>query len=276
MKKLFIILAAALLLFGGVGSASAGPSYSLEGTMSNNIVSLMLGYPMGQVTSPPFGMLTFIDGYTPAAGATFDETVVDSYAIYFQDRRVFLSFNPATDTIDGTFSSTDMYNGMPEIDTILWYKPPAMGGTSELTAANEFYAYGNPGGQDMLLTGATFRAQASVQYTGIQITGISTDILSNLSVGDSLQFTINALAEGGATIYYQFFTRAGYGLGTDTVPPNWGGNSWTIVQDWSTTNSVSITFNTPGVYFVAGHLENTPGNWAFGDPQAGIVVEVQE
>jgi hypothetical protein len=95
-------------------------------------------------------------------------------------------------------------------------------------------------------------------YTGIQIIGTSSNIMTNVQMGDTVQLTVN----------YRFFTRAGYG------EPDWGGYKWTIVQDYSPANTVEILFDTPGIYFLVGHIEYPDKTWAFGDPQSGIVVEV--
>jgi hypothetical protein len=83
-----------------------------------------------------------------------------------------------------------------------------------------------------------------------------------------VQFAVNAIVQGGADINYRFFSRAGYGQ------PDWGGNKWTIVQGYSLANSVMVTFDEPGIYFLVGHIEYPGETWAFGDPQSGIVVEV--
>jgi hypothetical protein len=105
--------------------------------------------------------------------------------------------------------------------------------------------------------------------TGVQITGTATNIVSNLRAGDTVQFTVQALGnESVGTITYQFFTRAGYGL------ENWGNNTWTVVQDWSTVNTVSVPLNEAGLYFIAAHVERAGEPWDLGDPQTGIVVEV--
>ena len=84
-----------------------------------------------------------------------------------------------------------------------------------------------------------------------------------------MQFSVDAVAEGG-TAHYEFFLRAGYGLDTET----WGGNSWQRIQPFSAGNTVTHTFNKPGVYFLACHAERAGEDWSFGDPQTGIVVEV--
>ena len=104
--------------------------------------------------------------------------------------------------------------------------------------------------------------------TGIQITGFSSNVTDLVQVGDTVHLEVNAIFEIGETIQYQFFTRAGYGL------PDWGGNTWTIVQDWSADNAADIIFHTAGIYFVVVHCERAGESWEFGDPQTGFAVEV--
>ena len=105
--------------------------------------------------------------------------------------------------------------------------------------------------------------------TGIQIIGTSSDITSNITVGDTVQFTVDAIVMDDAPVNYQFFLRAGYG------EPEWGGNKWAIVQEYSESNTVSILSDTPGIYFLIGQIEYPGETWEFGDPQAGIPVEVR-
>ena len=50
--------------------------------------------------------------------------------------------------------------------------------------------------------------------------------------------------------------------------------TWTLIQDFSTTNSVPVLFDEAGIYFLASHAERAGEAWAFGDPQTGIVIEV--
>lgn len=105
--------------------------------------------------------------------------------------------------------------------------------------------------------------------TGIQITGIETNLDATVEVGDTVQLTIHTIVQGGAEVHYQFFLRAGYG------EPEWGGNRWTVVQDYSPANSVEVTFDEPGTYFLVGHVEYPGETWSAGDPQSGLVVEVR-
>lgn len=110
------------------------------------------------------------------------------------------------------------------------------------------------------------------QYTGIQITGLSSDISDNVIAGDTVTFTATALTSPGmGPLNYRFFTRKGYEMIADAVNP-WGGSRWVNQQDWSSTNSVSITFDEPGVYFMAAHFSEDT-TWSAG-PQTGMVVEV--
>jgi hypothetical protein len=105
--------------------------------------------------------------------------------------------------------------------------------------------------------------------TGIQIIGSSSNIFTTVQAGDVVQFTASTVAGAGVgTIHYRFFTRAGYG------EENWGGNKWTLVQDFNAMNSVEVLFSEPGIYFLACHAERAGEPWAFGDPQTGIVIEV--
>jgi len=106
--------------------------------------------------------------------------------------------------------------------------------------------------------------------TGIQITGASSNITTEVQAGNNVQFTVNAIVMDGAPVEYRFFTRAGYG------EPDWGGNKWTIVQPYSPNNTVMHTFDVPGTYFLVGHIIYPGETWTFGDPQSGIVVEVSD
>jgi len=110
----------------------------------------------------------------------------------------------------------------------------------------------------------------SVMPRGIQITGTSSNIMTNVHTNNTVQFTVHVAPMPGANRQYRFFTRAGYGQ------PDWGGNKWTLVQDFSPANSVSVTFDEPGIYFLVGHVERFGETWEFGDPQTGIAVEVSD
>ena len=106
--------------------------------------------------------------------------------------------------------------------------------------------------------------------TGIQITGTDSNITSEVKIGDMVEFTVHTMVNDNAPVQYRFFTRAGYG------ELSWGGNQWEMVQDFSSVNSVSVTFDQPGTYFLACHVVHAGDTWKFGDPQTGIAVEVSE
>jgi hypothetical protein len=161
----------------------------------------------------------------------------------------------------------DITNGLPEIDLFESPHPPD---EVFILHADNTFTLGN-GNPDLLTTDTVFAAQAgtfSEEYTGIQITGSESNIMTTVQAGDTVQFTVYTIAHGEVDIHYRFFTRAGYG------EPDWGGNKWTIVQDWSASNTVSVPFNVAGIYFLACHAERAGESWAFGDPQTGIVLEV--
>jgi hypothetical protein len=105
-------------------------------------------------------------------------------------------------------------------------------------------------------------------FTGIQIIGSSSNIITNLMAGDTVEFTVDAIDMDSGPLEYRFFVRAGYG------EPDWGGNKWQIVQPYSPNDTVTHAFDVPGIYFLAGHVIHPGDTWAFGWPQSGIVVEV--
>ena len=119
-----------------------------------------------------------------------------------------------------------------------------------------------------IATNSSTSAPLTFEGTGIQISGTSSNMISNVMAGDTVEFTVNAIDMDSGPLEYRFFMRAGYG------EPDWGGNKWTIVQPYSPNNTVTYTFDTPGTYFLAGHVIHPGDTWAFGYPQSGIVVEV--
>jgi hypothetical protein len=103
---------------------------------------------------------------------------------------------------------------------------------------------------------------------GIQITGTSSNIVKNVLAGDAVEFAVHTYVRDNAPVEYRFFVRGGYG------EPDWGGNKWQIVQPYSPNNTVTHTFDVPGIYFLVGHVIYPGDTWVFGYPQSGIVVEV--
>ena len=274
MKKLFVLVAATVVLLGmAASSSSADPVYELGGIVVNETVSQLGGYPFGEMTEPPPAELVFVDGFVPTPGGSFTEADVTSVTVWGNPSRTFVLgvYLPGSDeTIQGTFSTKDITNGFPEIDLFAWATDiDVINLNADNTLTWETDLLDNP----TILTNAIFAAVADApvvqEYTGIQITGSTSNITANVQAGDTVMFTVTAIAmDGVGPINYRFFTRAGYG------EANWGGNTWTLVQDFGTSNSVSVPFNTAGIYFLACHAEQAGEAWAFGDPQTGIVVEV--
>jgi hypothetical protein len=270
MKKLFVILVAAVFLFGGTASSSsAGSVYGLAGILANAALS-QLGYPFGEMTEPPPAELVFVDGFVPTPGDSFTEADVASITVWGDPDRTFpLGELLPGETITGWFSSTDITNGLPEIDLFDWQGD---GEVIALDAENNLTWDPNMSGDPLILTDAIFAALGDGPvvdgYTGIQITGTSSNITMNVMAGDTVEFTVDAIDMNSGPMEFRFFVRAGYG------EENWGGNKWSIVQPYSANNTVMHTFDVPGIYFLAGHVIHPGDTWAFGWPQSGIVVEV--
>jgi hypothetical protein len=274
MKKLFIIVAATLVLFGGMASSSsAGYVYELSGILVNEFFTDLGGYPVGELTVPPLAELVFVDGFVPTPGGSFTEADIVSFAVWEQDRSSIIGdyIPESNETVTGTFSTTDITNGLPEIEL---FEHDAVFDVFALHADNTVTLTPNSTGEPLMLTDAMFVAQGDglpipEGYTAIQISGSESNIMTNVMAGDTVMFRIHAIAHASVEMmHFRFFTRAGYG------EPDWGGNKWTIVQDFGPADSVFVTFNEAGIYFLAGHVERAGEPWAFGDPQTGIVVEV--
>ena len=119
MKKLFLILAAVLFMLAGAASPSAGGTvYELGGVLVNEGLA-MFGYPLGEITDPAPVELVFADGFVPTPGGSFTEADVVSLTVWGDPNRamVFAEYiSGDEESIQGTFSSNDIFNGLPEID----------------------------------------------------------------------------------------------------------------------------------------------------------------
>jgi hypothetical protein len=123
------------------------------------------------------------------------------------------------------------------------------------------WGFGDPQGGFSVSVGGT-----------IQITGITSDVTGTLHPGETVRVTIDAVGMiPGVPLNYRFFSRVGYGLDSET----WGGNKWTIVQDWSQQNWVNYMFTAPGNYYLVGHIVPEGESWEFGDAQGGFNVTVE-
>ena len=224
MKKLLLLLTITVTLFANTPSSQAGYVYEGRGIMVNVFFAVLGGYPLNEMTEPPIADLVFVDGFSPVAGGSFTQTDVASLTVWNQARTISLGDYLPGDTIAGTFSITDITNSLPEIDLFEWDTDL---GIISLNADDTLTLTPSQTGTPLVLTDTTFAAQANSiapEYTGIQITEISTNIVDTVMVGATLHFEATTVAQGPGTVHYQFFIRAGYGQ------PSWGGNKWTVVQ----------------------------------------------
>ena len=76
----------------------------------------------------------------------------------------------------------------------------------------------------------------------VNITGISVSPTTTPALGSPITVTVNASASDGSPVYYKFYYCANYGTASYETTP------WTVVQDYSTTNSAQYTFNSAGSY----------------------------
>jgi hypothetical protein len=102
-----------------------------------------------------------------------------------------------------------------------------------------------------------------------RIVSVTSDPLSTPTTGIPFRFTVNATGPEGVTFLYRFYVRGGYGL------PDWGGNKWQVLREFSPTNSVNYTFPAPGNYYLVGHVVPAGESWEFGDLQGGFNVVVE-
>ncbi len=169
MNKLFVALIAVLLVFGGVGSSSAGLEYDMDGESYFFVPGIPMQMPSQQGWTlgedcEPYLTLTFVEGYTPVAGATFTEANITDITVWDKDGTVFLPY-AVTESVEGTFSATAVANGQPTIDWLDWKKTPQSGGDSEMNGTaypNAMVSYETPlpGGHFVSMQNVTFTANA--------------------------------------------------------------------------------------------------------------------
>ncbi len=100
------------------------------------------------------------------------------------------------------------------------------------------------------------------------IIGISFDATWNISPGDSMTVTVNAGNLDGSDVYYKYYYCANYGTsGYDSTP-------WTVVQDYSTSNTCNYTFPSEGNYIVVVRTVTSPDDEPQALPIIGGVVTV--
>jgi C1A family cysteine protease len=79
----------------------------------------------------------------------------------------------------------------------------------------------------------------------VHLTGLSMSPQNGLTAGNAVTFTASAISEEGGTIYYLFNLVPNYG--SNQYDPN---NNYTTIQAFSTRNTCTYTFNSPGDYIV--------------------------
>jgi hypothetical protein len=104
----------------------------------------------------------------------------------------------------------------------------------------------------------------------LQLSSITLSSVSGIpTAGEPIMVEANSVDL--VVVYYRFLYKAGYGTLAYYAP---GG--WMLAQDWSTSNSATITFPTEGNYMVVVQAREDSGDvWEFGDPQGGFSIKVE-
>lgn len=102
----------------------------------------------------------------------------------------------------------------------------------------------------------------------VSITGFSSNSSSSINVGDTVTYTATASDPMGGAVYYRFYYRPDYGTSS------YDSASWTMVQDYSTTNTCQYTFPSSGNYVVVVRAVKDPSNEPAALPIAGLSVSV--
>lgn len=115
-----------------------------------------------------------------------------------------------------------------------------------------------------------FAGQGNVTPTSqtVTISQISVSPTTAPSVGSPVTVTVTASASGGSPIYYKFYYRANYGTA------NYDTTDWTVVQNYSTSNTAQYTFQQAGEYIIVVRAVTDPANEPAALPIIGQVVSV--
>jgi sugar lactone lactonase YvrE len=90
----------------------------------------------------------------------------------------------------------------------------------------------------------------------ISFTGLSTSLTTVPATGDTVTLIANATRSSGGDIYYKFLHRPDYG----TFEYNSLDDDWVTMQDFSTSNTCSYPFASPGSYVVKVWAVANPNN----------------
>lgn len=102
----------------------------------------------------------------------------------------------------------------------------------------------------------------------VAISTLSISPPDHIQVGVPVTVTASAADAGGKTIYYKFYYCANYGTA------DYATTEWTVVQDYSTTNSATYTFSSSGNYIIVVRAVTEPTNEPLALPLAGQAVVV--
>lgn len=101
----------------------------------------------------------------------------------------------------------------------------------------------------------------------VNITGLTSSSAAP-NAGDEVTFTAEASSSTGDPVYYRFYYCGNYGTSYYTTTP------WTMVQDYSTTNSSKYTFPSAGNYVVVVRAVTDKTNEPAALPIIGTAVTV--
>jgi hypothetical protein len=123
-----------------------------------------------------------------------------------------------------------------------------------------------------ILTGAAPIIGGSVTVGddgSVDITGLSMNITETLETGASVTFTADAISSVAADLYYRFDLIPGYGIGEyDPM------NVYETIQDFSTSNTCTYTFNEANSYVLIARASPTPSILSASAPIIGGSVQV--
>jgi hypothetical protein len=105
--------------------------------------------------------------------------------------------------------------------------------------------------------------------SAVQLTSLSASTSGVIKSGDAVLFTATAGATAEKSVYYQFYYCANYGTSAYET------TNWTLVKEYSTDNTCTITFPAPGNYVVVVRAVLDPDNEPQALPVIGNIVMVQ-
>ncbi|MFH0727188.1 MAG: choice-of-anchor Q domain-containing protein [Pseudomonadota bacterium] len=104
----------------------------------------------------------------------------------------------------------------------------------------------------------------------VNITRISVSPTDSPQTGTPLTVTVTASCANASPVYYKFYYRENYGTAAyDTTP-------WTVVQDYSTSNSAQYSFARAGSYIIVARAVTDPTSEPPALPIIGQVVTVSD